>query len=46
MGRQDLAACAIRISGGWASRESDWTRFADAWAEAHDRHAARRASAA
>jgi len=46
MGRHDLAACAIRVSGGWASRESDWIRFADAWTEAHGRHAARRASAA
>ena len=42
MGAGDLAACAIRVSGGWASTEADWTRFAEAWIQAHDRHAARR----
>lgn len=42
MGAGDLAACAIRVSGGWASTEADWTRFADVWLQAHDRHAARR----
>jgi len=41
MGRPDLAACAIRVSGGWASTPDDWSRFADAWLEAHARHAAR-----
>jgi len=46
MGRHDLAGCAIRVSGGWATTAADWIRFAEAWAEAHDRHAARRASAA
>lgn len=38
----DLAACAIRVSGGWDTIEADWTAFADAWLEAHARHAARR----
>ncbi|HEY5290598.1 MAG TPA: cysteine desulfurase family protein [Caulobacteraceae bacterium] len=41
MGRPDLAACSIRISGGWASSEADWRRCGDAWAEAFERHAAR-----
>jgi cysteine desulfurase len=41
MGRPDLAACAIRVSGGWATAEADWLRFADAWLAAHARHAAR-----
>lgn len=41
MGRSDLAACAIRVSGGWATTEADWSRFADAWLEAHARHSAR-----
>jgi len=42
MGLDDLAACAIRVSGGWDTTEQDWNRFADAWLEAHARHAARR----
>jgi cysteine desulfurase len=41
MGRPDLASCALRISGGWATTEADWSCFADAWLEAHARHAAR-----
>lgn len=27
----DVAGCAIRISGGWASTEEDFTRFAEAY---------------
>ncbi|WP_375269471.1 cysteine desulfurase family protein [Phenylobacterium sp.] len=42
MGREDLAGCAIRISGGWATSAEDWNRFVEAWIRAHDRHAARR----
>ncbi|MFZ5720111.1 MAG: cysteine desulfurase family protein [Pseudomonadota bacterium] len=42
MGQGDLAACAIRVSGGWDTTETDWNRFADAWLEAQSRHAARR----
>jgi len=42
MGQGDLAACAIRVSGGWDTSEDDWNRFAEAWLEAHARHAARR----
>jgi len=42
MGRPDLAACAIRVSGGWATTEDDWRRFADAWIEAHARRPARK----
>ncbi|RAK69039.1 cysteine desulfurase family protein [Phenylobacterium kunshanense] len=38
----DLAACAIRVSGGWNTTEADWAAFAAAWLEAHARHAARR----
>ena len=41
MGRSDLATCAVRVSSGWASTEADWNAFADAWLEAHARHAAR-----
>lgn len=41
MGRPDLATCAIRVSGGWATTEVDWSRFVDAWLIAHARHAAR-----
>lgn len=42
MGRADLAGCAIRVSGGWATIAEDWTEFAEAWIKAHERHAARR----
>lgn len=42
MGHTQLAGCAIRVSGGWDTTEEDWNRFADAWLEAHARHAARR----
>ncbi|MDE2487970.1 MAG: cysteine desulfurase, partial [Alphaproteobacteria bacterium] len=46
MGLTDLAPCSLRVSGGWATTEADWTRFADAWLDAHARHAARRAPVA
>jgi cysteine desulfurase len=41
MGLHDLAPYALRVSGGWASTEADWRRFADAWLEAWARHQAR-----
>lgn len=42
MGMGDLAACAIRVSGGWDSQENDWTALVGAWSQINDRHAARR----
>jgi cysteine desulfurase len=42
MGAGDLAGCAVRVSGGWATTQADWEAFAEAWIEVHDRHAARR----
>ncbi|WP_296598290.1 cysteine desulfurase family protein [Phenylobacterium sp.] len=42
MGQGEIAPAAIRVSGGWDTTEEDWTRFADAWLEAHARHEARR----
>ncbi|CAN7168521.1 cysteine desulfurase family protein [Phenylobacterium sp. LjRoot225] len=42
MGRTDLADCAIRISGGWASTEEDWNRLVQAWLAAHERRTTRR----
>jgi cysteine desulfurase len=42
MGRPDLAGVSLRASGGWASTEDDWNRFADVWLEARARHAQRR----
>jgi cysteine desulfurase len=42
MGRPDLAANAIRLSGGWATTEADWVAAGDAWLEAHARHQSRR----
>lgn len=42
MGLDELAGCAIRVSGGWDTTEADWNAFADAWLEARARHTARR----
>jgi cysteine desulfurase len=42
MGQGELAACAIRVSGGWCSTEADWQTFTQAWLEAYARHSARR----
>jgi len=41
MGRPDLAACAIRVSGGWATKQSDWVRCGEAWIEAFERRSVR-----
>jgi cysteine desulfurase len=41
MGRPDLAAWAIRISGGWATTENDWVRCGEAWIEALERRSVR-----
>jgi cysteine desulfurase len=46
MGFGDLAGCAIRASGSWATTQDDWARFTQAWIEANDRHAARRRASA
>lgn len=42
MGRGDLAASAIRVSGGWASTQADWERFVQVWLDVYARHRARR----
>ena len=41
MGFGERAVGALRASGGWATTEDDWRRFADAWLAAHERHASR-----
>jgi len=41
MGRPDLSPYAIRVSGGWASGEADWTACGDAWLAILERHRAR-----
>jgi cysteine desulfurase len=41
MGQGGLAACAIRVSGGWATQPEDWAAFAAAWEQVQSRHAAR-----
>jgi cysteine desulfurase len=41
MGLGDLAACAIRVSGGWASTQADWDAFAEAWSQMNSRFAVR-----
>jgi cysteine desulfurase len=45
MGYGASAAGALRASGGWATTEADWIRFADVWLEARTRHAARQSAA-
>jgi cysteine desulfurase len=42
MGLADLAGCAVRASGGWATRPGDWNRLVEAWIELNGRHLARR----
>jgi cysteine desulfurase len=42
MGRPELAPCAIRVSGGWASSAADWACCGLAWTEIFARHQARR----
>lgn len=45
MGFGSLAEGALRASGGWASTEDDWRRFADAWLQVHARRASRASAA-
>ena len=42
MGRPDLAACSIRVSGGWATTGDDWARCARAWLTLNERRTTRR----
>ena len=42
MGYGDLAAGALRASGGWSTTKQDWDRFADVWLAAHARRTASR----
>ncbi len=42
MGRGDLAPFSIRVSGGWASSVSDWSRAGDVLLALNERRAARR----
>lgn len=42
MGHEALAGATIRISGGWASAEADWTRCGDVWLDAFAKHQSRR----
>ena len=44
MGLHDLAPYVLRVSGGWASTEADWTTFTEAWLKAHAQHRARHAA--
>jgi cysteine desulfurase len=46
MGFSGVANNAIRVSGGWATTEDDWLKFADVWLAAHARHQARRRASA
>ncbi|CAN5349399.1 cysteine desulfurase family protein [soil metagenome] len=42
MGQHDLAGGVVRASGGWATTQDDWVRFADAWVQAYGAYRARR----
>lgn len=44
MGRDDLAGCTIRVSGGWATTRADWDVFGDAWLTAWRGHISRKAA--
>ena len=47
MGFEKLAGQAIRVSGGWATTQDDWRRFAEVWLAVYGRISARhRATAA
>ena len=46
MGRPDLAASSIRVSGGWATAPADWARCGAAWLDLYNRHRARRSASA
>ncbi len=41
MGYEKLAGQAIRVSGGWATTEDDWRRFAEVWLAVYGRISAR-----
>lgn len=41
MGLDDLAGCALRLSGGWSTRPQDWAAAAAAWTEFTNRRAGR-----
>lgn len=42
MSQSHLSGGVIRASGGWATTEADWVRFADVWIEAYGAYRARR----
>lgn len=41
MGRLDLATGGVRVSGGWGTVADDWSRFAEAWVTAYEKHRTR-----
>ena len=41
MGHGDLGACSLRVSGGWATSEADWSNFVEAWLQAYARQSSR-----
>jgi cysteine desulfurase len=43
MGLDHLATGGVRVSGGWGTTAADWTRFANAWVGAYEKHRARAA---
>ena len=41
MGLHDLGTGGVRVSGGWGTTQDDWSRFAEAWVSAYEKHRAR-----
>ena len=41
MGQGALGACSLRVSGGWATTEKDWSTFVEAWLQAYARQSSR-----
>ncbi|MDZ4364784.1 cysteine desulfurase family protein [Brevundimonas sp.] len=41
MGLHDLGTGGVRVSGGWGTTQDDWSRFAEVWVSAYEKHRAR-----
>jgi cysteine desulfurase len=44
MGLDDLAPYVLRVSGGWATTESDWQVFTESWLKAFTQHTQRQSA--
>jgi cysteine desulfurase len=41
MGLHHLGTGGVRVSGGWGTTQDDWSRFAEAWVSAYEKHRTR-----